>query len=141
MSIRQLSVFLENKAGRLADVTGVLGDAGVNILALALADTTDFGILRLIVDHSAKAAEALKAHNIVCITTDVTAIAVEDRPGGLARVLKLLVKQQINVEYMYAFSRCHAERAALILRFDEPERAVSCLQEAGVEVLGDDDFV
>lgn len=141
MTVKQLSVFLENKAGRLADVTGVLGDADVNILALSLADTTDFGILRLIVDDSAKAAEALSARGVVCITNDVTAVAVEDKPGGLARILSLLVKQQINVEYMYAFSHRHTERAALIFRFDQPDRAVSCLQEAGVEVLGDGDFV
>ena len=82
MTVKQLSVFLENKAGRLADVTGVLGDADVNILALSLADTTDFGILRLIVDDSAKAAEALSARGVVCITNDVTAVAVEDKPGG-----------------------------------------------------------
>ena len=135
MNVQQLSLFLENRAGRLADVAGVLGDAGVNILALSLADTSDFGILRLIVDDTARAAAVLKQHNIVCITNDVTAVAVEDRPGGLASILRLLVEQQINVEYMYAFSRSIPGQAALIFRFDEPDEAVACLRDAGINVL------
>jgi len=112
MKVKQLSVFLENKAGRLANVTKVLGAADINILALSLADTSDFGILRLIVNDVEKAKDVLKANHFVCMITEVTAVEVDDRPGGLARILDVLVGKGVNVEYMYAFSETHTGRAA-----------------------------
>ncbi len=141
MKIKQLSIFLENRAGRLAHVTGVLGRAGVNLLALSLADTTDFGILRVIVDDVEKARKVLQENHIICMVNDVTAVEVADEPGGLARILELLLKQDVNVEYMYAFSQRQAGRAALVFRFDDPEKAVGALQEAGINVFAHVDLL
>ena len=103
MKVEQISVFLENKAGRLAEVTRVLGEAGINIRALSLADTTDFGILRLIVDQYDKAREILKDKGFTVGKTEVVAVEVPDRPGGLGLVLQILAASGVNVEYMYAF--------------------------------------
>ncbi len=103
MKVEQISVFLENKAGRLAEVTRSLGEAGINIRALSLADTTDFGILRLIVDNYDAAREMLKSKGFTVGKTEVVAIEVPDHPGGLAQVLNTLAQANINVEYMYAF--------------------------------------
>lgn len=103
MRVEQISVFLENRAGRLAEITRVLGEAGVNIRALSLADTSDFGILRLIVSDNDKAKAALKERGFTVGKTNVVAVEVEDKPGGLNRILELLSNQSINVEYMYAF--------------------------------------
>jgi len=117
-----------------------LGDAGINILALSLADTSDFGILRLIVNDVEGAEEALKGANFVCMINDVTAVEVEDKPGGLARILNLLVDRGVNVEYMYAFSEAQTGRAALIFRFDDPEKAIEHLNAAGINVFADVDL-
>lgn len=136
MKIKQLSIFLENKAGRLAHVTRVLSDADVNILALSLADTSDFGILRLIVNDPSKADRVMKDHHIVSMVNEVTAVEVDNRPGGLNRILKALEGSGVNVEYMYAFAEPMSEKAALIFRFDDPERAVSVLSDAGINVFG-----
>jgi len=135
MMIKQLSIFLENKAGRLAHITDILGKAEVNLLALSLADSSDFGILRVIVDDVARAQNVLKENNVVCAVHDVLAVEVEDRPGGLARLLSLLVQQGINVEYMYAFSEPKTGRAAMVFRFDAPEKALAALQKAGVNIF------
>lgn len=140
MKIKQLSIFLENKAGRLSNVTQVLSDADINILALSLADTSDYGILRLIVSDVDNAQAALKASNFVCMVNEVTAVEVEDKPGGLARILGLLVDKGINVEYMYAFSEVHTGRAALIFRFDDPDSAVKHLTAAGINVFAQIDL-
>ncbi len=140
MKIKQISVFLENRAGRLAHVTGVLCEAGINILALSLADTSDFGILRIIVDKPRAADEALKKHGLVGMLNEVTAVEVENRPGGLHRILKALEGSNVNVEYMYAFAEPRAQRAALIFRFDDPDRAVELLGKAGVNVFAQVDL-
>lgn len=140
MKIKQISVFLENKAGRLAHVTGVLCDASVNILALSLADTSDFGILRIIVDRPKVADAALKKNGLVSMVNDVTAVEVDNRPGGLHRILKALEGSGVNVEYMYAFAEPRSQRAALILRFDDPDRAVELLGKAGVNVFAQVDL-
>jgi len=117
MKLKQLSVFLENRAGRLAEVTRVLGDAGVNIRALSLADTSDFGILRLLVDKNEAAIKALTADGLTVRATDVVAIEVADRPGGLATVLALLHGCGLNVEYMYAFLERSKDNAIIGLPF------------------------
>jgi hypothetical protein len=134
MKVEQISVFLENKAGRLAEVTKVLGEAGVNIRALSLADTTDFGILRLIVDQYDKAREILKQHGFTVGKTEVVAIEVPDRPGGLAWVLQILSDSDVNVEYMYAFVQHSGKNAVIIFRFDNLERAIELLQKQGVRI-------
>lgn len=135
MRAEQISVFLENKAGRLAEVTSILGEAGVNIRALAVADTSDFGVLRLIVDDNIKAVEALKNHGFTVSKTDVVAVEVEDRPGGLHRILDILHKAGINVEYMYAFVQHSGKNAVMIFRIDNIADAVKILEEHKVTVI------
>ena len=135
MRVEQISVFLENKAGRLAEVTRILAEAGINIRALSLADTSDFGILRLIVNDNDKAKEALKAHGFTVGKTDVVAVEVEDRPGGLHKILDSLFKANVNVEYMYAFVQQSGSNAVIIFRFDNFEEAVKVLQANGVTVI------
>lgn len=135
MRAEQISVFLENKAGRLAEVTGILSDAKVNIRALALADTSDFGVLRLIVDNNEKAVEALKNRGFTVGRTDVLAVEVEDRPGGLHSILDMLNEADINVEYMYAFVQHSGKNAVMIFRFDNIDEAVKVLEENNVKVI------
>jgi hypothetical protein len=135
MKVDQLSIFLENKSGRLAEVTRVLGTSGVNIRALSLADTSDFGILRLIVNDCAKAVDVLKANQFTVSTTQVVAVEVSDRPGGLAHILDTLEKEKINVEYMYAFVERSSDNAVIIFRFDDIDRAIKALTAKGVTVL------
>lgn len=135
MRVEQISVFLENKAGRLAEVARILAEAGINIRALSLADTSDFGILRLIVNDNNKAKEALKQHGFTVGKTDVVAVEVEDRPGGLHRILDVLFKSNVNVEYMYAFVQQSGSNAVIIFRFDNLDEAVKVLQANGVPVI------
>lgn len=138
MQAEQISIFLENKAGRLSEVTGILSQNGVNIRALALADTTDFGVLRLIVDDNAKAEEVLKDGGFTVRKTKVVAVEVKDHPGGLHSLLEILHRAQINVEYMYAFVRQSGSNAVMIFRFDQPEEAVRVLSESGVTIIQGD---
>ncbi len=135
MRAEQISVFLENKTGRLCEVTGILAENHVNIRALALADTSDFGVLRLIVDDTEKAKEVLKKAGFTVGKTNVLAVEVPDRPGGLHSILNLLQSSQINVEYMYAFVNVTGENAVMIFRFDETEKAITTLQEKGFNIL------
>jgi hypothetical protein len=135
MQAEQISIFIENKAGRISDVTGILSEAGVNIRALAVADTSDFGVLRLIVDNNAKAEEALKSAGFTVRKTKVVAVKVEDRPGGLHNILAILKQAGINVEYMYAFIQHSGEKAIMIFRFDQPEEAIKVLTQKGVTVV------
>jgi hypothetical protein len=135
MRLEQLSIFLENRSGRLAEITGVLTRAGINIRALAMADTADFGILRLIVNETGRAVQVLRESGFTVATSEMIALEVPDRPGGLWEILKVLEAARINVEYMYAFVRKSAENAIVIFRFDEPDRAGAVLREAGVRVL------
>lgn len=135
MKVEQLSVFLENKSGRLADVAGVLAGAGINIRALSLADTTDFGILRLIVSDNEKAKKALKENGFTVGNTEVIAVEVPDRPGGLANILDIMKNSGINVEYMYAFVQKSGQEAIIVFRFDELEKAIAALQKSGIRIL------
>ncbi|HYA02557.1 MAG TPA: ACT domain-containing protein [Syntrophobacteria bacterium] len=135
MKVEQISIFLENKAGRLAEVTRVLGEGGINIRALSLADTSDFGILRLIVNDHGKAKQVLKEHGFTVGRTEVVAVEVEDKPGGLNRILQILSTAGINVEYMYAFVQQSGENAVLIFRFDDTDMAIKALQQKGVTVI------
>ncbi len=140
MKLEQLSVFLENRAGRLCDVTKALADAGINIRALSLADTSDFGILRLIVSDTEKAKQTLKQHGFTVGRTTVVAVEVKDEPGGLHNVLKVLGEEQINVEYMYAFVQQSSKNAVLIFRFDRTDQAIEILTKAGIKVLSGDEL-
>ena len=135
MKVEQISVFLENKPGPLAEVTRILGESGVNIRALSLADTKDFGILRLIVNDNEKAKEILGHKGFTVRKTEVVAVEVPDRPGGLAEILKILSEARINVEYLYAFVQQSGENAIIIFRFDETDRAIAVLSEKKVRIL------
>jgi hypothetical protein len=140
MRVEQISIFLENKAGRLAEVSRILAEAEINIRALSLADTSDFGILRLIVNQTAKAKEVLKEHGFTVGKTDVVAVEVEDRPGGLHNILDILYKSNVNVEYMYAFVQQSGSNAVIIFRFDNLDEAVRLLQENGIKVIKGEDL-
>jgi hypothetical protein len=135
MLVEQIAVFLENKSGRLAEITAVLADNGVNIRALSVADTADFGILRLIVDKVETAKNVLKASGFTVGKTHVIAVEVEDKTGGLAKVLKCIHVADINVEYMYAFVNKTGENAVLIFRFDKMDEAIKSLQRDGFTIL------
>ena len=135
MKVEQISVFIENKSGRLADVTHALGSAGINIRALSLADTSDFGILRLIVDKTDEAKAALKDQGFTVNKTEVVAVEVPDRPMGLCGILQVLDRGKVNVEYMYAFVERCGENAVIIFRFDNPEEAIRVLTANGINVL------
>jgi hypothetical protein len=135
MKVEQISIFIENKSGRLAEIARVLGEAGVNIRALSLADTSDFGILRLIVNDREVAKSVLKERGFTVSKTEVVAIEVPDRPGGLSEILQTLDGASINVEYMYAFVERCGENAVIIFRFDETEKAIATLLAQGFTVL------
>lgn len=140
MNVEQISIFLENKSGRLAEVTGVLSEAEINIRALSLADTADFGILRLIVNDTEKARQVLRDNGFTVEKTRVIAIEVPDKPGGLAKILDTIKDEGINVEYMYAFVQKSGQNAIVIFRFDELEKAITILQKAGVRTLEGEDL-
>ncbi|BCA79765.1 ACT domain-containing protein [Desulfuromonas sp. AOP6] len=138
MKVEQISIFIENKSGRLAEVTEALGDAGVNIRALSLADTSDFGILRLIVDKTDLAKSTLKERGFTVNKTEVVAVEVPDRPKGLFGILQVLDRASVNVEYMYAFVERCGGNAVIIFRFDNPEEAIKVLTQHNVNVLQGD---
>ena len=135
MKTDQISVFLENRAGRLAEVTNVLAGAGINIRALSLADTSDFGILRMIVCDAKMAQKVLKEKGFTLGITSVVAVRVPDRPGGLDDILQLLTKNGINVEYMYAFVTKASESASMIFRFDKADDGIEILKANGFEII------
>ena len=141
MKVEQLSIFLENRSGCLADITEVLARNGINIRALSLADTIDFGILRLIVSDLEKTKQLLKDSGFTVGQNEVVAVEVPDLPGGLARILAALQGKSINVEYMYAFVRKCEGNAVLIFRFDEIEKAIDALQKAGIRILRRDEVL
>ena len=138
MRVEQLAVFLENRSGRLAEITRILADKGVNIRALSVADTADFGILRLIVDKVDAAVAALKENGFTVGKTNVLTVEVPDQAGGLAGVLKIVEEQGLNVEYMYAFINKSGENAILIFRFEDMDKAIAALQREGVTILTND---
>jgi hypothetical protein len=135
MQIEQISVFLENKTGRLSEVTGILAEAKVNIRALALADTSDFGVLRLIVDDNQRAVSVLKENGFTVSSTQVVAAQVRDAPGGLHYILETLRGAEINVEYMYAYVRHTGKDAVIIFRFDNAADAIDIMQQNNITVI------
>ena len=135
MFIKQLSIFVENQFGRLEAIIEAIGKKGVNIRALSMADTTDFGILRVIVDDTAKAKEALDEIGVIAKATDVIAVYIDDKTGGLASILKLITNAEISVEYMYAFLSRDEGKALMVLKADDEEAAEKVLSDNGVELL------
>ncbi len=135
MKITQLSVFVQNAPGHILAPCRALADAGVNLRALSLADAQQYGILRMIVSDSLEATRILEAHGFAVKATEVVAVEVADRPGGLVDVLAALDGTGINVEYMFAFPYVRADKAVLIFRFADPDAAIARLQTAGINLL------
>jgi len=136
MKITQLSMFLENKKGRLYDATKVLGDANIDIKALNIAESEDFGILRIVVDQPNAALKILKDNGFVASITKIVGVEVNDKPGGLSAVLKILKDNDLNIEYMYAFEEKNNNKAILILRFDNTDKAVEVLTKNNIRIIG-----
>jgi len=139
MNIKQISVFVENRPGRLAEITRFLGDNQVDIRALSIADTKDFGILRLIVDEPDKTVQLLKDNGYMVSITHVIAVAMTDEPGSLANVMEILYKNAISVEYMYAFITRNKENAYVIVRVGDNLKAVDILLKNGIQLAKPED--
>lgn len=140
MKLHQLSIFLENKPGHLVTPCRVLAEAGINILTLSLADTQQFGILRLIVRDWQKAKTVLEAAGCVVKVTEVAAVEVPDRPGGLADTLAAIEKAKVNVEYLYAFTFKRGNRGVMVFRFNQPDSAIAALSAAGIKILASEEI-
>jgi hypothetical protein len=140
MTIKQISLFLENKPGHLSAICRTLADAKINIVTLSLADTQQFGIVRLIVEEWKRAQTILETAGYVVNVRDVVAATVCDKPGGMAKLLDVIQEAGVNIEYMYAFANRRGEEAILVFRFDDPEKAVVALKAAGHNVLGSVDL-
>ncbi len=132
MKIQQISIFLENAAGRLAEVTKVLKDGGINLRALMIADTADFGILRIIVDSVPKAMAILEREKFTTKTTDVLAVTVPDSVGSLAGVLEIFERNTINIEYLYAAFDKAGETAVIIFKVEDVEKGLAVVEENGL---------
>lgn len=141
MTIKQISLFIENKPGHLGAICRTLADARVNIVTLSLADTQQFGIVRLIVDDWEKANAVLNGAGFVVNVRDVMAVVVNDEPGGLAALLDVIGKAGVNIEYMYAFADHLGQQAVLVFRFDDLARADQALADAGIQVLSPGDIL
>ncbi len=138
MKIRQVSVFIENQSGRMADVIEFLAKSNINIRALSLADTSDFGILRLIVNKPDEAYKLLKEADFTAGITDVIAVSVSDKPGGLSEVLLTLKKYDISVEYMYAYVEHGTDLAVMIFRFEDIDKTLEVMQKENMKILSGD---
>lgn len=135
MFVNQISVFLENRQGRIARFAEVLGAAGVNIRHMSIADTTDFGILRAVTDDNARAIAALKAAGFSVASTDLIGFRVEDKPGEMEKVLKILDEGGVNISYLYSFTRAPENYAVILIKVRDPEGAIGLLKEQGVSLV------
>ena len=140
MSVKQISIFIENKKGSLAEVTKFISDKKINLRALSIADTQDFGILRIITDNPDNARELLKNEGYTVTATSVLAVALDDAPGSMAAILRVLSDAEISVEYTYAFMSNVQGKAYMIFRVDNNEKATSALVDAGIAVINQDDI-
>ena len=136
-TISQVSIFIENTKGRLANVGGLLGDNNINIKALTIAETPEFGILRVVLNDTEKAKKVLKENGFIAKIAPVVAVEVSDTPGGLAKALKVLADNDINLEYMYGFVEKASEKALMVLKFDNVEKAIEILQKNNVSIVDD----
>jgi len=139
MKLKQISIFLENKKGRLWKALTTLKEAGINIRALSIADTSEFGILRVIVPDPEKAKAALEENNFVVKMNEVIAVEVLDKPGGMDSILEILNKADINVEYLYAFVEKKGEKAVVVLRTEDIDTGIKALEEGGAVVLSSEE--
>ena len=140
MAIKQVSVFVENKPGTLVSITDAIGAAGVDIRAMSIADTQDFGILRLIVSDNEKTKQAVQSIGCIVSITEVVAVAVSDRPGALNDVMHVLSENGVNIEYMYAFLTSRGHNAYVVLRVADNDRAAEILASKGVKLVSEDDI-
>ncbi len=141
MKINQISVFLENRKGRLYDVTDILGKNKIDIRALTVAESQDFGVLRMVVDKPQEALNLLKANGFVANFTEIVALEVEDKPGGLSKILGILTKNNINVEYMYGFVEKFSKKALMVFRFENTDKALDVLTKHKIKILKKDNIV
>ena len=139
MLVKQVSIFLENKPGRLAEITDLLGKSNIDISALSLADTTNFGILRLIVNDPEKAVKIAKENGFTVKTTEVMAIEVNDKPGGLAAVLKILEENDVSVEFAYSFIKRCDDKALVLIKVEDPDKVTEILKETKLRLLTDEE--
>ena len=140
MFVKQISVFVENKFGKISEIINVLAKNSIDISALSLADTSEFGILRLIVDKPELAVDVLKNEGVIVKLSDVLAIAIDDAPGGLAKALTVLTDANVVIEYMYAFIGKADGKAMTVIRVDNEDKAVEALKNGGVALLTTDDI-
>jgi len=131
MGINQISVFLENTTGRLCEVTRTLALAGINLRAINIADTADFGILRIIVDNTDEAASALRSAGFTIKLTTVAAVEIEDKPGSLDAVIGMIQKSGINIEYLYASLGCGSGKAVVVFKLEDHEKGFALLEKSG----------
>lgn len=139
MKVRQVSVFLENKSGRLYEVCKRLAETGVNIRALSIAETADYGVLRLIVSDPGKAMQAMAESGFTVSETEVIAVEVPDEPGGLSKVLGPLYDANVNIEYLYCFVEKSGESAIVVFRVEQLDAAIRALQGGGYTVMHEED--
>lgn len=140
MLINQMSVFVENTTGRLADLTKILADNNIDIKASTIADTVDFGILRCIVPDPEAATEILKKAGFTASITEVVAVSLEDKPGGLHKVLDILADSDIGVDYIYSTIKSREDEAVIMIKVEEPEKAVEVLKANGVKLFSMDEL-
>jgi hypothetical protein len=140
MKLKQLSVFLENRSGRLYELCDLLGKNKINIRAITIAESPEFGIVRLVVDKSDEAAQILKQNHFVANITDIVAAEIDDTPGGLAKILKVLNDSGVNIEYMYGFVEKASEKALMVFRFENPDKAIEILKKNNINIIGSKDI-
>lgn len=135
MTVYQISVFLENRTGQLAEIAKILGDSGIDMRALSIAETTDYGVLRLIVDQPQKATSILLERGFILSMTPVLVVAVQDQPGGLAPILQMIADSSISVDYMYSLFTHIEDKAYMVFRVSEEEKFISLLAEHGISTV------
>ena len=135
MSVTEISLFLENVEGQLYRVSSLLGESNINIRAITIADSEGVGVLRIVVDKPTNAMNILKRNGFIAQSTDVLALSVEDKPGGLAGILKVLSDNKLNVQYMYGFIEKSLNKAMVAVRFDDLERATNVLHESKIPFI------
>ena len=136
-TIEQISIFIENTKGRLAEVCGLLGEKNINIKALTIAESPEFGILRVVLDNASQAKNVLKEQGFIATSAQVVAVEVSDTPGGLAKALKVLADNDINLEYMYGFVEKTSEKALMVFKLDNVEKAIDVLQKNNISIVDD----
>ena len=135
MKINQISIFIENTKGRLAEVCTILGENNINIRALTIAESPEFGILRVVLDNPEKAKEVLKKNGFIATSADIVAVEVSDDPGGLAKALKIFADNDINVQYMYGFVEKATDKALMVFKFDDIDKAIDVLKTNKINIV------